>query len=97
MLFSSVTIYKIFRDAYANLVENLGEKIDQTKRDVSNMVHHIATNFSGEIPGVVSKGIPLNPTQDDFKYVRFWKQGVWKPIRNGELLCLGLSTEQSGD
>jgi len=46
------------------------------------MVQHIATNFTGVIPGVKSGGIPLNPKPENFKLVSFWKQGDWQTIRN---------------
>ena len=46
------------------------------------MVQHIATNFTGAIPGVESGGIPLNPKPENFTRVQFWKQSDWQVIRN---------------
>ena len=75
------TVYKVSRDAYNFLLEGMNAKIDETKEDVRKMVNHISTEFVGEIPGVKTSGIPLNPKQDDFKRVKYWKQDPWKSIR----------------
>lgn len=70
------------RDAYTTLVGGLSETIDDTKDKVQKMVHHISTNFTGQIPGVEAPGIPLNPKQVDHKLLRYWNNEPWQAIRN---------------
>lgn len=74
---------QVVRDAYKYLLEGINNKVDETREDVRKMVDHISTNFAGEIPGIKTSGIPLNPKRDNFPLPKFWNQDAWKSIRGG--------------
>ncbi|KAF9777246.1 hypothetical protein BJ322DRAFT_1025872, partial [Thelephora terrestris] len=44
----------------------LRDAIYDTKDNVQKIAEHIAANYTGEIPGIGTFGIPLNPKQDEF-------------------------------
>ncbi|KAF9780809.1 hypothetical protein BJ322DRAFT_1023530 [Thelephora terrestris] len=68
------------------MFEGLRDAIYDTKDNVQKIAEHIAANYTGEIPGIGTFGIPLNPKQVDYKRVKFWPRSVWQEIRNGAKL-----------
>ena len=46
------------------------------------LIHHLSTTVTGQIEGLESPGIPLNPKKQDYKHVKYWEQGAWREIRN---------------
>ena len=54
------TNYEVVRE-YENLFEGLRDAIHETRDDVQKIADHVAANFTGEIPGIGSFSIPLNP------------------------------------
>ncbi|KAF9784528.1 hypothetical protein BJ322DRAFT_1109247 [Thelephora terrestris] len=71
---------------YEQMLEGLRDAIYDMKDDVQKIAEHIAANYTGEIPGIRTFGIPLNPKQVDYKRVKFWPRSVWQEIRNGAKL-----------
>ena len=68
---------------YTKLLKSIGGKIDKTREDVKNMVRQISISFVGEIPGVKTSDIPLNPKKENYPKVQFWKQTTWADLRRG--------------
>jgi len=74
--------YEVFRDAHKRLLDSLSQKIDMTKEDVKKMIQQMSIKTGVEIPGIPPPGIPLNPKQDDYPYVKYWKSAPWRQLRN---------------
>ena len=66
--------------AYDGLVVTLRNAINEVRDDIHKLVHHLATNVTGQIPGVESPGIPLNPKKKDYKFIKYWEQCLWQTI-----------------
>jgi hypothetical protein len=65
------------------MFEGLRDAIYDTKDDVQKIAERIAANLTGEIPGIGTFGIPLNPKQANYIRVKYWPQSAWQVIRNG--------------
>ena len=73
----------IINREYEQMFEGLRDAIYDTKDDVQKIAEHIAANLTGEIPGIGTFGIPLNPLQTNYSRVKFWPQSAWQEIKNG--------------
>ncbi|KAF9786838.1 hypothetical protein BJ322DRAFT_1106944 [Thelephora terrestris] len=70
-------------DLHEGIYENLHDSIHETRDAVQKLVTFITTNFTGQVPGIISIGIPLILKQDDYN-CKFWNQALWQFIRNTE-------------
>lgn len=73
---------KSTRDSYNNLLNTLGQKINETRDNVRNMVQHISTKFVRPIPGAHKMNIPLNSRPEEFTRVKYWDPNVWNDARH---------------
>ena len=71
------------RDSYGRLLLSLGDKVDETRKDVRTLLENVSTKLGGgPMPGVKAS-TPLNPTQGDFPQVRHWQPEAWNLMRKG--------------
>ena len=72
---------KTLRDMYEGVVVNIQTTVNETKDDIHKLIHHLSTTLAGQIPGSESPGIPLNPKQADYPYIKYWTQNNWMRIK----------------
>lgn len=49
------------------------------------MIKKVSICFAGEIPGIKTSDIPLNPRREDFPLVNHWDGTIWAGTRNGTI------------
>jgi len=49
------------------------------------MIKKVSIDFAGEIPGIKTSDIPLNPAREDFPLVNHWDGTIWAGNRSGTI------------
>src|SRR5258708_8712139 len=75
----------IVRNAYSGLLRSLNQDVHSTKDDVKRMVDHVMTYVQPGGPGNTTSlpdpDVPLNPKEEDFLHITFWRQGPWNTYK----------------
>ncbi|KAF9784617.1 hypothetical protein BJ322DRAFT_1109326 [Thelephora terrestris] len=66
---------------YEQMFEALRDVVYDTKDDIQKIAGHIAVSSTGEIPGIGTFGIPLNPKEIHYKNLKYWPQSAWLAVR----------------
>ncbi|KAF9781658.1 hypothetical protein BJ322DRAFT_1111578 [Thelephora terrestris] len=66
---------------YEEMFEALRDVVYDTKDDIQKIAGHIAVSSTGEIPGIKTFGIPLNPKKIHYENLKYWPQSAWLAVR----------------
>lgn len=93
--YSIHAIHDIYRNARNDLLEELCAKIDTTRAEVHDIAQNISTIDNQ------ADSIPLNPKQEDYPDLGYWRSEPWLTLRSGtgpktvstSTLCLYMEDE----
>ncbi|KAF9777673.1 hypothetical protein BJ322DRAFT_1114811 [Thelephora terrestris] len=65
---------------YEEMFEALRDVVYDTKDDIQKIAGHITVSSTGEIPGIKTFGIPLNPKKIHYENLKYWPQSAWLAV-----------------
>ena len=82
-------IYRITRNSHSELLGSVDESVKSMREDVKQMFDRIMTHIAGPVNGssgpvdTRASRIPLDPQEEDFLHLSWWRQGPWLAIKTG--------------